>query len=101
METVNPIVRRWQQDALADPEKFWGRAAEALPWFRHWDHVLEWDFPTFRWFSGGQTNIAYNALDHQIALGHGGRTALIYLNERGERQLFTYAQLRHQVRRTA
>ena len=35
MEPINPLVRRWQQDAAADPDAFWGRAAEALPWFRH------------------------------------------------------------------
>ncbi len=34
MELINPVVRRWQQDAAADPDAFWARAAELLPWFR-------------------------------------------------------------------
>jgi acetyl-CoA synthetase len=101
MDLINPVVRRWLEDAKADPEEFWARAAEELPWFRKWDRVFEWDFPNFRWFLGAQTNLAYNCLDHHIARGRGGHTALIYINERGERRLFTYAQLTHQVQRVA
>jgi len=99
--TVNPIVRRWIEDARRDPEAFWARAASALPWFKTWDRVFEWTFPTFRWFVGGETNLAYNALDHHVEHGRGGHAALVYLNERGERQVFTYAQLLHAVTRAA
>src|SRR5438874_3436640 len=101
MDLVSPVVQRWIQDAREDPEAFWGRAAEQLPWLRTWDRVFEWTPPTFRWFIGGQTNMAYNALDHHVKNGWGGHTALIYLNERGERRLFTYAQLLHEVERVA
>ncbi len=101
MEPINPIVRRWREEATTDPDGFWARAAEQLPWFRKWDRVFEWSFPTFRWFLGAQTNLAYNGLDHHVAHGWGGHTALIYANERGERRLFTYAQLRRQVEQVA
>jgi len=101
MDLVNPIVRRWVEEAREDPDAFWGRAAEQLPWLRPWERVFEWTPPTFRWFIGGQTNLAYNALDHHVKRGWGGHTALVYLNERGERQVFTYAQLLHQVERIA
>ena len=101
MDLISPVVHRWVQDAREDPEDFWGRAAEQLPWFRKWDRVFEWTPPTFRWFVGGQTNLAYNALDHHVKHGWGGHTALVYLNERGERRLFTYAQLLHEVERLA
>ena len=66
VELVNPIVRRWQRDATADPEAFWARAAELLPWFRHWDKVFDWQPPTFRWFLGGETNLAYNCVDRHV-----------------------------------
>src|SRR3954454_2257911 len=99
--SMNPIVRRWLDDARADPVGFWERAAEDLPWFRRWDHAFEWTFPTFRWFVGGETNLAWNALDHHVAHGRAGHAALIYFNERGERQTFTYAQLLHEVKRAA
>jgi acetyl-CoA synthetase len=101
MQPVNPIVRRWRRDATEDPDQFWARAAEQLPWFRTWDRVFEWQRPTFRWFLGAQTNLAYNALDHHIKRGWGGHTALIYFNERGERRVFTYAMLLHEVERVA
>jgi acetyl-CoA synthetase len=101
MDLINPIVRRWRDEASTDPDGFWARAAEQLPWFRKWDRVFDWDFPTFRWFVGGQTNLAYNCLDHHIAQGRGGHTALAYVSERGERRLYTYAQLRHEVERVA
>jgi len=101
MDLISPVVRRWVQDARENPEAFWGRAAEQLPWLRTWDRVFEWTPPTFRWFVGGQTNLAYNALDHHVKNGWGGHTALVYLNERGERRLFTYAQLTHEVERVA
>jgi hypothetical protein len=41
VEVVNPIVRRWQREALDDTERFWGRAARALTWARAWDRVFE------------------------------------------------------------
>jgi acetyl-CoA synthetase len=98
---VTPIVRRWIDDGLRDPEAFWARAARELPWFRPWDRVFEWNPPTFRWFVGAETNLAVNAVDRHVLAGQGGRAALIYLNERGERSVLTYAQLLHQVKRTA
>src|SRR5689334_24877507 len=97
MDLINPLVRRWRREAAEDPDAFWGRAAEQLPWFRKWDTVFEWDFPTFRWFVGGRTNLAYNCLDHHVAAGRGAQAALIYLNERGERRQFTYAQMLDEV----
>ena len=101
MNLISPIVNRWIQEARENPEEFWGRAAEQLPWLRKWDRVFEWTPPTFRWFVGGQTNLAYNALDYHVKHGWGGHTALAYLSERGERRLFTYAQLLHEVERLA
>ena len=101
MGVVNPIVQRWLEDGRRDPDAFWARAASQLPWFKTWDRVFEWTFPTFRWFIGAETNLAYNALDHHVAHGRGGHAALVYLNERGDRQVFTYAQLLHAVTRTA
>jgi len=101
MQILNPTVERWVNDAKQDPEAFWGRAAEDLPWFRKWDRVLDWNRPTFQWFVGGKTNLAYNALDHHVKRGWGGHAALIYLNERGDRRVYTYASLLAEVRRAA
>ena len=101
MNLISPIVNRWIQDARENPDAFWGRAAQQIHWFRTWDKVFEWNYPNFRWFSGAQTNLSYNALDAHVKKGWGGHTALIYMNERGERRLFTYAKLLHDVEKLA
>lgn len=105
VQLVNPIVQRWRREASEDPESFWAAAAEQLPWFKPWSQVLEWpskvDGPAFRWFVGGETNIAYNAVDRHLKDGRGGVAALVALNERGDRNVLTYAQLQTEVKRTA
>ena len=98
---ITPLVQRWLDDARRDPERFWDRAARELPWFRTWEKTFEWTPPTFRWFIGGETNLCHNALDHHVANGRGGHAALIYLNERGERAVYTYAQVLYEVKRIA
>jgi len=54
---VTPVVQRWIDDARRDPDAFWARAADYIPWFRKWDRVFEWDRPSFRWFVGAETNL--------------------------------------------
>ena len=108
MELMNPEVKAFRQAALADPDGFWARAAEALPWRRRWDTVFDWDPDRpdeagryFRWYIGGVTNLAHNCVDRHVARGQGGRAALVCEDERGGRTVLTYAQLQHEVRRTA
>lgn len=101
MDLVNPVVKRWLREASDDPERFWDKAARDLPWFRTWDAILDHQPPTFRWFVGGRTNLAYNCLDRHIQAGRGGQAALIAVDERGGRTVLTYAQLKHQVERVA
>src|SRR5256886_433588 len=92
-------VLAWKREATEDPEGFWGRAAEQVPWFRKWERVLDWQPPTFRWYSGGMSNLAYNCVDHHVAAGRGDHLALITENERGERRTFTYADLHRETKR--
>ncbi len=102
VELLNPVVRRVRDEVDESPEQFWAKQARVLDWFRTWDKVFEWNFPErYRWFVGGYTNLCYNALDRHIAAGKGGRTALIYANERGERRLYTYMQVYREVTKLA
>ena len=96
--TPAETVAAWRAAATRDPEGFWAAAAEKVPWSKRWDTVLEWDPPTFRWFVGGETNLAYNCLDAHVIAGEGDRIALITENERGERQERTYAELLEEAR---
>jgi acetyl-CoA synthetase len=84
-----------------DPERLWGDAARRLPWLLPFERVFEADPPSFRWFPGGETNLCFACLDHHVAGGHGDRTALVYLNERGGRCDFTYSALLNAVEEAA
>ena len=97
MDAINPLVDRWLREGADDPDSFWERAARSLPWFRGWDSVFDWDFPEFRWFSGAETNLAYNCVDRHAQGPDRGRAAVVYVSERGDRTVLTYAQLQHQV----
>jgi acetyl-CoA synthetase len=101
MTLISPVVEKWLHEGRADPEAFWARAARELPWFRPWDRVFDWNPPTFRWFAGARTNLAWNAVDRHALGGRAGHAALIYLCEDGRRQVYTYAQVLHAVRRLA
>jgi acetyl-CoA synthetase len=108
MELISPRIKSLRRAAGDDPDTFWAAAADALPWFRTWDRVFDWDPEQpdeagcyFRWFSGARTNLAYNAVDRHVERGWGGHAAIVYANERGERRTITYAQLAHDVRRAA
>lgn len=99
MELISPVINRWIQDGVEDSHGLWERAAGELPWFRTWDTVFEADEPSFRWFVGGRTNLAYNALDHHVHTGRGDQDALVYFNERGDRRTFTYSEMLAEVER--
>src|SRR5438067_1867726 len=101
MSPLDPKVTAWRQRATEDPERFWAEAAEALPWFKKWERVLDWQPPTFRWYQGGRSNLAYNCVDHHVAAGHGDRVALLTENERGQTRRFTYAQLLAETKRVS
>ncbi len=84
-----------------DPERFWREAADLIGWFRAPDRALEVDAPSFRWFRGGRTNLAYNALDAHVAAGRSAQPALIAVDEGGGRKTLTYDDLLTEVRRVA
>ena len=95
---VPPHVKKFIDWAAEDTEGFWGHAAEQamseIKWFKKWDKVFNWDYPTFQWYIGGKTNIAYNCLDYNIEKGRAGRAALVAESgETGEVRTVTYAQL--------
>jgi propionyl-CoA synthetase len=65
--------------SLSDPNGFWGEAAEAVHWFKKPEFILDDRNPQRpRWFTGGETNAAYNALDRHVDNGRGDQAAMIY-----------------------
>jgi propionyl-CoA synthetase len=90
-------------DSIADPDAFWGAAAEAIDWITPPARVLDDSNPPFyRWFSGGSLNTCFNALDRHVAAGRGAQVALHYDSPvTGTKRSITYADLLDHVSRFA
>jgi propionyl-CoA synthetase len=92
------------QQSMKDPEAFWGKAAEDCHWYKKWDKVLDdSNKPLYRWFTGGELNTCYNALDYHVdERGRGDKIAIIYDSPVTQTiQKFTYAELRDEVAKFA
>ena len=75
---ANPYEIAFER-SITDPDGFWGEAAEDVHWYKKWDTVLDdSNKPFYRWFTGGEINTCYNALDRHIENGRGDQAALIY-----------------------
>jgi acetyl-CoA synthetase len=82
------------EQALADPEAWWGSWADKLDWITPYEQVLDWtDAPFAKWFVGGELNVSANCLDRHVAAGLGDRVAYHWEGEDGDRKAYTYADL--------
>jgi acetyl-CoA synthetase len=77
--------KTWYATTVRDKkaiEAWWEKWANELFWFKKWNTVLDDSHPPFyKWFVGGETNLAYLATDWQIELGRKDKTALIWEGE--------------------
>lgn len=93
--------------AAADPVAFWEDAARRLDWSEPWHTAHEWEppsgdaVPAARWFDGGTLNVAVNCVDRHVQAGRGGKVALYFEGEPGDRVAVTYADLQQRVSRAA
>ena len=85
--------------SIEDPSGFWGKAAESIDWYKKWDTVLDDTNPPFyRWFTGGEMNTCYNAVDRHVEGGRADQVAIIYDSPvTNTIQKFTYRELRDLV----
>jgi len=99
---TNPYQTAFEQ-SINDPDGFWGKAAEDCHWYKRWDKVLDdSNKPFYRWFTGGEINTCYNALDFHIDQGRGEQLALIYDSPVTDTiTKYTYNQLRDEVAKFA
>ena len=90
-------------EATADPAGFWGRAAESLHWSTPYERVIDAArAPFYRWFSGGELNTCYNAIDYHVENGRADQLAVIYDSPvTSTKRTLTYAALRDEVARFA
>ncbi len=77
--------RKFHEETVKDKksiEEWWERWANELPWFKKWEKVLDDSNPPFyRWFVGGETNLAYLCTDWQLEQGRKNKVAIIWEGE--------------------
>jgi propionyl-CoA synthetase len=93
------VYEKTFRKSIEDPEGFWAEAARDIEWDKKWDTVLDRSNPPFyRWFSGGEMNTCYNAVDRHVQSGRGDQTAIIYDSPVTDTvRKITYRELREQV----
>ncbi|KUF96602.1 Cathepsin Z [Phytophthora nicotianae] len=81
--------------SLEKPEEFWAEAAQDIEWFKPWSKTLDTaSGPSSRWFTGGEMNTCYNALDVHVNSGRGDVVALHYDSPlTSTKTTMTYSQL--------
>ena len=63
----------------SDPEHFWMEAAKAIDWFKFPSHALDKSRkPFYTWYSDGEVNTCFNAVDRHVERGLGKKVAIIY-----------------------
>lgn len=99
----NGAYRSTYDASIADPEAFWGAAAQDIDWIRRPTQVLDDSNPPFyRWFPDGTLNTCFNALDRHVEGGRGEQVAIHYDSPvTGVKRSFTYAAVLAEVRRLA
>lgn len=100
---MHNLYEEYFQRSIKEPESFWGEVAEDCFWFKKWDKVLDDSKkPFYRWFTGGELNTCYNAIDLHVENGRGKQVALIYDSPVTDKiESFTYLEMKDLVSRFA
>ncbi|MDP2821560.1 MAG: propionate--CoA ligase [Sulfuritalea sp.] len=88
--------------SIEQPEAFWSDEAKLVDWHKPPQTIRDYSKPPFvKWFSGGEINLCYNAVDRHAARRPDAR-ALIYVStETNEERIYTFAELKAEVMRMA
>lgn len=90
------------EKSLGNPEEYWSEKAKAIEWFKTWDRVVDdSNAPFYKWFSGGELNVTYNAVDRHVKTARKNKLAYIWEGEMGEVRTYTYYQLYKEVNKLA
>jgi propionyl-CoA synthetase len=81
--------------SLADPEGFWGEAAEAIDWIEKPKRIFDPAAGVYgRWFVDGVCNTCYNAVDRHVERGRADQAAIIYDSPvTGTKRAISYGEL--------
>ncbi|MFP3320275.1 MAG: acetyl-coenzyme A synthetase N-terminal domain-containing protein, partial [Acidilobus sp.] len=93
-------IKALAERASRDPAGFWAQQANLISWFRYPEKVLEGNPPYERWFVGGLTNVAYNAVDRHLE-EFPNKVAFYWTNESLDVKAITFRDLYLEVNRAA
>jgi len=85
--------------SIENAEIFWADKAKQLSWYKEPSNILTVDSKGIHhWFSDGEMNTSYLALDYHVENGRADQPALIYDSPvTDDKKTFTYAELRDEV----
>ena len=91
----NLTQKQMLNQSIEEPEKFWGQVSQIIHWSKPFNQVLDSsNAPFYKWFTQGELNTCYNALDYHVEQGRGEQTALIYDSPvTGIKKQFSYEEL--------
>ncbi len=90
----------WKK-AAKNSDKYWGKWADELSWFKPYKKVRKGKMGDATWFLGGKLNAAYNALDRHVDGPRRYKTAILWVGEDQSHRAITYYELREEVARCA
>jgi propionyl-CoA synthetase len=88
--------------SLQDRDAFWAEQARLIDWRTPPKTICDYSRPPLvNWFSGGTTNLCYNAVDRHLK-DRADQAALIYVSsETGAERTYSFRQLHEEVQRAA
>lgn len=100
---MTDVGKQLHQTSIANKQAFWQQAAKALEWVTPSKQILdESEAPFYHWFSDGELNTCYNAIDRHVLAGRGEQIAIHYVSPVTETEYsITYHELLAQVARLA
>src|SRR6476619_2517154 len=95
------------QRSIDNPQAFWDGEAQRIHWETPYTQVLDDSRKPFnKWFTGGHTNLCYNAVD-RWARSHPQRPALIAVSTEEDadggplERIYSFHELQREVERMA
>ena len=100
---MTDVGQQLHRTSIANKQAFWQQAAKALDWVTPSKQILdESEAPFYHWFSDGELNTCYNAVDRHVLAGRGEQIAIHYVSPVTETEYsITYRELQAQVARLA
>lgn len=93
-------IRAMAKLAEENPNAFWRDKANYISWFKQPEKIVEGEPPYTKWFSGGTTNISYNAVDRHLP-SKKDKVAFYWINEKLDSKTISYQDLYQEVNKAA